>query len=185
MARLTQRLGLTRFEADEFYKKALAAYQKRNMEDALLNMDSAIAAMPDNAEYYAARGLMYVEDGVDDKAEQDFNAALQHFPYEMLAHYGRGMLAFNRKKWDEALEHFTAAYRMDQQRPETLYYLAIVYHRKNENENARKVMTLAITALDAANPNADALTGADQRALERRRSDAAKWLKTFEKLAEG
>lgn len=185
MGRLTQRLGLTRFEADEFYKKALAAYQKRNMEEALLNMSSAIAMLPDNAEYYAARGLMYAEDGIDDKARHDFDAAIQRFPYEMLAHYGRGMIAFNQKKWDEALEHFTTAYRIDPQRPETLYYLAIVYHRKGENDNARKVMAVAVAALDAANPNADALTGADARAFERRRTDANKWLKTFEKLVEG
>lgn len=185
MGRLTQRLGLTRFEADEFYKKALAAYQKRNMEEAQQHMSSAIAILPDNAEYYAARGLMYAEDGHDIEAAQDFNAAIQRYPYEMLAHYGLGMIAFNQKKWDAALEHFTAAYRMDPKRPETLYYLAIVYHRKSENDNARKVMALAITALDATAPNADALTGADQRAMERRRTDANKWLKTFEKLVEG
>jgi tetratricopeptide (TPR) repeat protein len=189
MARLTQRLGLTRAEADEHYRKALLAYQvvnqKRNLEEALLHMDAAISALPDNAEYYAARGLMYAEDGIDDKAEADFRAALKRFPYEMLAHYGLGVLAFRQRSWDAALAHFTEAYRVDPARPETLYYLAIVYHRRGENEYARQVMARAVAALDAAAPNPDSLSAADQRALERRRSDAGKWLKTFQKLAPG
>ncbi|MBK8029585.1 MAG: tetratricopeptide repeat protein [Chloroflexi bacterium] len=47
----------------------------------------------------------------------------------MLAHYGRGAIAYKRKKWDEALEHFTKAYHAKTDRPETLYYLALTHYQ--------------------------------------------------------
>lgn len=175
MAKLAPRLGAARYEADEFYKKALAAYQKRNTQDALSSINDAIAVLPTNAEYYAARGLMYLDDGRDREAAADFEAALKLFPYELLAHYGRGIIAFNNKQWDEALNHFTTAYRVDPQRPETLYYLALVYHRQNQNDAAMKVMQMAH---DAFNPD-DPINGKENA---KRRSDANKWINTFKKM---
>lgn len=169
MARLNQRLGLTRYEADEYYKKALAAYEKRHLDEALINMTDAINALPTNSEYYAARGFIYLEDGIDDKAEPDFAQALKIHPYEMLAHYGRGIIAFREKKWDDALQHFLSAYYANPKRAETLYYLAIVYHRLSEQANALQVMRQAHELLEAAG--------------DKRRSDAAKWIRTLEKIA--
>jgi tetratricopeptide (TPR) repeat protein len=167
MARLTQRLGFTRFEADEYYKLALDAYAKRRFDEAILNMDEAITRLPTKSEYYAARGFIYLEDGVKNKALADFEQALKIYRYEMLAHYGRGVIAYDDKNWDEALAHFTDAYRANPQRPETLYYLALVYHRKGQNEGARQLMEQAQAAFEAAN--------------DRRKADAARWLKEFQK----
>lgn len=169
MARLSQRLGLTRYEADEYYRKGLAAYEKRNLEEAIINITDAINALPTNPEYYAARGLMYVEDDIPDKALADFEQALKRYPYEMLAHYGRGVLAFREKEWDTALEHFTQAYRSDPNRAETLYYLALTYHRKGEQVNAHTVMQKAQALFEQSG--------------DKRKSDAAKWSRTLEKLA--
>jgi Flp pilus assembly protein TadD len=168
MASFNQRLGLTRYEADEYYKKGLAAYEKRNLDEALVNLTDAINALPSNAEYYAARGFIYLEDGIDDKAEVDFAQALKLYPYEMLAHYGRGVIAFREKKWDEALRHFTSAYHANPKRAETLYYLALVYHRTGENANALHVMRQAHALLEAAG--------------DKRKGDAAKWIKALEKI---
>jgi tetratricopeptide (TPR) repeat protein len=170
MVRITQRLGLTRYEADEFYKKGLAAYEKRNLDEALVNLSDAIDALPNHAEYYAARGFVYLEDGIEDKARVDFEQALKLYPYEMLAHYGQGILAYRVKDWETALNHFLNAFRSDQKRPETLYYLALVYHHLNQYENALQVMRQAQTALDA---NGD-----------KRKTDAGKWVRTLEKLVE-
>lgn len=175
MARLTQRIGLTRYEADEFYKKALAAYQKHKIEDALIHMTEAITALPGNAEYYAARGLIYLEDGIEDKAEADFASALSLYAYEMLAHYGRGVIAFNNRRWEEALRHFTAAYNVDPQRAETLYYLALVYHRLDRNDAALHMMQRAYDAFDPQDP----ING---KTNEQRRNYAVKWMNAFKKL---
>lgn len=168
MARLTQRFGLTRFEADEYYKKALEAYRKHQLEEALLNLGEAIRLLPRNAEYYAARGFFYLEDGVREKALADFEEALRLHPYEMLAHYGRGIIAYNDRNWDEALAHFKDASYVAPRRPEVVYYLALVYHRKGENEKALSLMEQAAALFEEAN--------------DRRRADANRWLRELQRL---
>ena len=168
MAFLGQRMGLSRYEADEYYKVGLAAYTKGKFDEAIINLTDAINALPKNAEYYAARGFVYLEDGITDKAEEDFEQALKLYPYELLAHYGRGIIAFQTKNWDEAQAHFTDAYRADPKRPETLYYLALVHHRKRENQIALRVMRNAHTLFESAG--------------DKRRTDASKWVKTLESL---
>jgi Flp pilus assembly protein TadD len=170
MARLTQRLGLTRYEADEEYRMALEAFAKRRFDEAILHMDKAIEILPTKSEYFAARGFFYLEDGVKHKAQPDFEQALKLYRYEMLAHYGRGIIAYDDKNWDEALAHFTDAYRANPKRPETLYYLALVYHRKGNNEGARQLMEQAQAGFEAAN--------------DRRKGDAGRWLKEFQKQLE-
>jgi len=169
MARLTQRFGLTRYEADEYYKKALEAYRKNQLEEALVNMNEAIALLPNNAEYYAARGFFYLEDGVKEKARTDFEQAVILYPYEMLAHFGRGIIAYGDKNWDEALAYFKDAQIADPNRPETLYYLALTHHRKGDH-------TMALPIMEQARANFEA-------ADDRRKGDAARWVRELERLA--
>ena len=169
MPRIDQHLGFTRYEADAYYKQALEAYKKGDFDSAIDNMSNAITALPRKAEYYAARGFMYLEDGVTQKALEDFDQALKIFPHEMLAHYGRGIVAFKDEEWDEALKHFTAAYYADQQRAETLYYLALTYFHKREYASAANLMKLAADRMEATN--------------DKRKGDAQKWLRELAKLS--
>lgn len=170
MPPLSQRLGLTRYESDELYRQALEAYRKRQMDEAVLKMNDAIALLPTHAEYYAARGFFSLEDGEKKKALEDFQHALKLNPLEMLAHYGRGIIAYGDKNWDEALAHFTDAYRSDPNRAETLYYLAITYHRKTNNAAAKNFMEQALAGMEKSG--------------DKRRGDAQKWLREFQRLLE-
>ncbi len=167
MARIPTRFGLNRFEADEYYQQALDAYKKGRFDVAINSLNEAISLTPGRSEYYAARGFFYLEDGVKDKAQEDFQRALKLFPLEMLAHYGRGIMAYNDKNWDEAIAHFTDAYKADSKRPETLYYLALAYHRKGQHDVARRVMDAAAAAF----PEAD-----------KRKNDAGRWVREFDKI---
>lgn len=174
MARLVARLGITRYEADEHYRIALDNYKKKNLEEAVLNVDAAISMYPRRAEYYAARGFFRLEDGLDDKAEPDFDQALVMSPYEVLANYGKGVIAYNREMYDEAQEYFIKAWAADNQRPETLYYLAMVNHRRRDNMQAKQWMLQAVERY--------ATLAENDREARRRMRDAEKWLKVFEKL---
>lgn len=170
MPRINQQLGFTRYEADEYYKQALDAYQKGDYDTAVDAMKNAITALPRKAEYYAARGMMYLEDGVTQSALDDFNRALQLFPHEMLAHFGHGVAAYRDKSWDEALQHFTAAHYADTQRAETLYYLALTYYHKRDFASAANVMKMANDRFEATN--------------DKRKADAAKWLRELGRMSE-
>lgn len=167
MAQFTRRLGTARFEADEYYRQALEAFRKRSYDVAINDMNDAIALQPKRAEFYAARGLFFLEDGINDKAQADFQQALRLYPQEMLAHYGRGVIAYKSGNMEEALAHFSDAYKGDPKRPETLYYLALVYHRQKQHEVARKLMDIGFNGLP---PD------------DKRRNDFQKWLRELDRI---
>jgi tetratricopeptide (TPR) repeat protein len=174
MARLVARFGVSRYEADELYRIALDAYQKKNLEQAILNMDSAIELFPNRAEYYAARGFFRLEDGVTDKAEADFDMALKKNPYEILANYGKGVVAYNAKDYEKALDYFMKAWAAENHRPETLYYIALSFHRQKQNQKALQWMRQA-NAIYSAAPEED-------KEAKRRQKNAERWISEFEKL---
>lgn len=165
---LTARLGLTRYDADEYYKEALEQYKKRNLEEALLKMEQAIQLLPHNSEYYAVRGFFYLQDGVRQRALQDFEQALKLHPYEMLAHYGRGVIAYQDKNWDEAMAHFTDAWAAMPDRPETLYYLGLVAHRQGQQMQALNWMQQAHAQFE-------------KHEDKRHARDAERWLRELER----
>lgn len=165
--KLTQRLGLPRYEADEFYKLALAALDQNDYDQAIDNLNKAIDLLPTNPEYFAARGYIYLNDGIRDKADADFEAALKIHDFEMLAHYGRGIIAYKDKNWEDAETAFSRALAVDPERPETLYYLALVYHRQRNNEKALAMMQKALDLFEAAG--------------DKRRTEARQWVREFEK----
>ena len=165
---LGQRLGLSRYDADEHYKKALMLYQLRELDKAIIEIGYAVELLPNNAEYHAARGFFFLEDGIDKEARKNFEEALKHYAYEMLAHYGLGMLAYRAKKWEESITHFTQAYHIEPERPETLYYLALAHHHQTNNALALSYMEQAASVFN------------DQQ----NKRNAEKWVKELQRLQE-
>jgi tetratricopeptide (TPR) repeat protein len=174
MARLVSRFGISRLEADEHYRIALDFFQKNNLDQAILNMNIAIELLPNRAEYYAARGFFRLEDGDPNRAEPDFDKALQSNPYEVLANFGKGVIAYNHKDHDKALDAFMKAWAADNNRPETLYYLALTHHRKQDNRLAFYWMQQAVAQYQKSAEN--------DREGRKRLRNAEKWLTEFEKL---
>jgi tetratricopeptide (TPR) repeat protein len=167
MPSFNQRLGAGRYTADEYYRRALEAYRKNDFDGAVEAMNDALEALPNKSEYYAARGLMHLDDGELEKARADFEESLRRFKYEMLANYGLGVLEFKASHWDTALQHFLSAHYADQKRPETLYYIALSYQRKGDLVNATNYMVRANEGFEAAN--------------DRRKADSGRWLREFSK----
>lgn len=177
MPRLNQRLGLTRYDADENYKRALDAYKKSDFDNAIDAMNTAIESLPNHAEYYAARGFMYLEDGEEKRAQEDFEQAIKHYRYEMLAHYGLGMLSYkNAQKskdvadLDSAIIHFTNAHRANPNRAETLYYLSLTYYHKGDYAHAVQFMISAQAAFEQAG--------------DKRKTNADRWIREFQRMVE-
>jgi tetratricopeptide (TPR) repeat protein len=169
MPSIGQRLGLSRYEAQELYRRALAALLKgdRELDAAIALLNDAISLLPTEAEYWATRGLAYLNKGTDDFAKADFEAALRHNKREMLAHYGLGVIAFRDAEFDAAIAHFTDAYRLAPDRAETFYYLGLTQDRRGEAAQAVEWMTRAHDAFEAAE--------------DKRAADALKLLTQFRK----
>jgi len=171
MARLTARLGVGRYEADEHYRAALALYARENLpvnalKEAIQHMTDALALVPQQPEYLAVRGFFHHELGQLDDAERDIDAALRANPYEVLANYCKGVLHYQRHEWPEARQAFMNAWAADTQRAETPYYLGLVFYRLGDLPNARRWMQGAVELLSQLN---------DKGRLE----DARAWLRTF------
>lgn len=170
MVQFGARLGLTRYEADEYYKIALDFYTRRNMEEALNNIAQALRLHPYHAEYHATQGFFYLEHGARDKAAEAFAAALKQNQYEMLAHYGLGVLAYKSQDWPTALHHFNLATMITPDRPELLYYLALAQGRSGQAAPAIATMQKAVALYDK--------TDAKKQA-----KDARAWIAEWEKQA--
>lgn len=168
--KLLANLGVSRYEADEAYKQALAAFRQQNFEQALTHINEAVARHPRQAEYHAALGWFQLERGDQASARAGFDRARRINAYEMLANYGLGMLAYQDKRWQEAAGYFLDAIAAQPDRPETMYYLALVRHRQGDNERAMHWMRKAGAALSADD-------------AERARQCQA-WLREFAQLVE-
>ena len=67
----------------------------------------AIELLPTQAEYHATLGYFLLEDKDAIGAKGAFARALELHPYEMLANYGQGMIAYRNKDWQKAAACFT------------------------------------------------------------------------------
>ena len=168
MSKLTQRLGLSRFEADEHYAAALRAFRGRDLAAAIKAMEAAISLLPRHAEYHAVLGFFLLENKRGEAAAQAFDQALDLDPYDMLANYGKGMSAYRAKDWQGAETCFARAHAARPARPETLYYLAMVQHRLGSNAEALRWM--------------EAARGAFAQAEDKRARHCLAWMSEFEKL---
>lgn len=169
MPSINQRLGAGRFTADEYYRRALEAYRKRDFDSAIAALDDAIDIVPRKSEYYAARGLVFLEDGEEEKAAADFREALRLFDYEVLALYGLGMLAYKTGRYPEAAQHFARAHYGDQKRPEPLFGLALTAFAQEDLVSATRYMGQALALFESAN--------------DPRKKEAARYLREWARLA--
>ncbi len=167
MPDFNQRFGLNRYAADESYHRALAAIARRDYDRAIAALNDAIAELPRNAEYIAARGLIHLEEAEYEEAEADFEAALRLNKFEMLANYGLGLIALKRQEYPSAVKYFQAAYYIDQNRPETLYALGVVSYQQGDVVNATQFMGKANALFEKAN--------------DKRKSESGRWLRELAK----
>ncbi len=140
--------GIRLSQDERYYERALDLYRRQNLADAIDELDAAIATTPrKKAEYYAARGLMLLEHGASDEAEEDFAHALKLDPRQWLAHYGRGRHAYQERRYDEAVTHFSRAQQIAPERPEVYLHRAAALYAGGDREEARQDVDFALELL--------------------------------------
>lgn len=168
MATLAQRLGFSRYDADQRYRAGLAAFAARDRRSAIAELRAAIELLPNHAEYHAALGLLLLEDKRKTDAVEAFGEALRLNPYEALANYGKGMIAYRAKDWRAAESCFFRALAAQPERAEMQYYMAMVKHRLGRNGEALEWMSAAAAGLAAKK--------------DKREQHCRAWLREFETL---
>ncbi|MFQ3535739.1 MAG: tetratricopeptide repeat protein [Aggregatilineales bacterium] len=154
-----RRLGLTHATAEAYYHRGLLAYRNRDMENAILDLSEAIYYDRRYPEYYATRGLFYVEDGKLAEAEADLLYALKLNKRLWLAHFALGVLRYKQNEFEAAHQHFLQATRHPDAKPEAWFYLAVTHY----------LMDNLLEALQAIELAANGFHQADSRQTEVRR----------------
>lgn len=130
--------------AERYLERALFFYGKERYEDALTDIDDAIATESHNAELYATRGFILMRAGHEEEAIPDLDRALKINPQQWIAHYTRAMMAYKKGELDEALGHLAIAKVIAPKRTEILIYMAAIYFHKKDKANATKLIESAL-----------------------------------------
>jgi tetratricopeptide (TPR) repeat protein len=133
---VARRLGLTREHAEAYYRRGLEAYEKGDLENAILDLSEAIYYDRGHAEFYATRGLFHLENNHEEDAELDLQYALKLSKRQWLAHYALGILDFRRGEYESAVKHFDEAQKRAPLRPEIWFYRAVAHHYAGDDAKA-------------------------------------------------
>ena len=93
-------------ELEAMYDKAFRAFDSSNFPEALKNLDAIDARQPDLAESQNLRGVIYMRQGIYDKAEAALREALRIDPKFWNARFNLAEIPFLRKDWAEARNRF-------------------------------------------------------------------------------
>ncbi|HJT45192.1 MAG TPA: tetratricopeptide repeat protein, partial [Chthoniobacterales bacterium] len=93
-------------ELEGMYDKAFRAFDSTNFPEALKQLDAIDARQPDLAESQNLRGVIYMRQGIYDKAEAALREALRIDPKFWNARFNLAEIPFLRKDWAEARNRF-------------------------------------------------------------------------------
>jgi tetratricopeptide (TPR) repeat protein len=93
-------------ELEAMYDKAFRAFDSSNFSEALQQLDAIDARQPDLAESQNLRGVIYMRQGIYDKAEAALREALRINPKFWNARFNLAEIPFLSKDWPEARNRF-------------------------------------------------------------------------------
>ncbi|MEK7487101.1 MAG: tetratricopeptide repeat protein [Planctomycetota bacterium] len=91
-------------DARGYYKRALLQISLQNYSLAKKDLDWLLSKYPEEAEYYYQRGKLHVATQQNLLAHDDFQACLQRNPEQSDAITAQGLLLFQEKRFDEAVQ---------------------------------------------------------------------------------
>lgn len=162
--------GLDKFGTSNpvFLQRIVNSYiDAKNYAPAQKMLEEAIAADPNNAAYYLSLGVLYENQGDNEKAAEAYKKAVELDPNNSFANYYYGrMLVLKYDKLDqdaanmsqseynkynyenmrplllESIKYFEKAYELDKENTDPLRYLKNIYYNLNDGENLKRVEEL-------------------------------------------
>src|ERR1051326_3540711 len=171
-------------ELEAMYDKAFRAFDSSNFPEALKNLDAIDARQPDLAESQNLRGVIYMRQGIYDKAEAALREALRIDPKFWNARFNLAEIPFLRKDWSEARNRFqellsSNASELQGEATQLIQYKILLTYLLEGKEN----MVDSILAKFELSPDTPAVHYANAAiALQRKDTKEAKnWMLTAEK----
>lgn len=122
--------------AMQHYKNGSSDVTLRKWDEAIAELDVAVALCPDSGSYIAKRGQAYLGKGDKTKALADFNLAIQTQPKDPDGYYQLGIYYFNQDDFDKAFENFTLAINNGGATYDAYMYRAQCCERSNKMTSA-------------------------------------------------
>ena len=96
----------TKAELEDMYNTAYRAFDAKKFSEALKQLDAIDARQPDLAESQNLRGVIFMREGIYDKAEAALHEALRIDPKFWNARFNLAEIPFLQKDWPEARNRF-------------------------------------------------------------------------------
>lgn len=139
-------------KANSLYLKALMAYNKKQYQAALKQLNEAIA-LHEDGRYFFSRALVYSHLEEHNKAIADSTRAIELDSKDSSAYINRGNSYNNLKKYDEAISDYTCSIKLTPENAIVYYNRGIVYDELEKYDDAIKDYSYAIE-LDPENIDA-------------------------------
>src|SRR5437588_4215836 len=171
-------------ELESMYDKAFRAFDATNFPEALKQLDAIDARQPDLAESQNLRGVIYMRQGIYDKAEAALREALRIDSKFWNARFNLAEIPFLRKDWVEAHNRFqellsSNASELQGEATQLIQYKILLTYLLESKEN----MVDSLLAKFELSPDTPAVHYANAAiALQQNKpDDAKKWMTQAEK----
>src|SRR5665213_12536 len=122
--------------AAQHYKEGSSDVSLRQYDEAIKELDLAIALCPDSGMYYSKRGQAYLGLNNKNKALQDFNMAIQKSPSNADGYYQLGVYYFGEEDFDKSFDFLSQAITHDPTNYDAFIYRAQCCERQNKMTSA-------------------------------------------------
>ncbi|HTL80194.1 MAG TPA: tetratricopeptide repeat protein [Bacteroidia bacterium] len=122
--------------AMQHFKNGSSNVTLKKYDEAIVDLDIAIALCPDSGLYFAKRGQAYLGKGDKTKALADLNMATQVSPKSPEGYYQLGVYYFNLDDFDKAFDNFTLAINNGSKNYDAYMYRAQCCERSNKMTSA-------------------------------------------------
>ena len=127
------------------YQKGMAAAKKNDPKAAVESLSAAVAAHPNFAIALNDLATQYMLLKQWDKAGETYEALIKLKPNDNAAHLNVGIVAYNKKKMEDAESHFRKALELKSTGPTAHYYLGLIMVSTKRYSEAQTEFEAAIT----------------------------------------
>lgn len=118
------------------YKEGASKVMVRKYDEAIKELDMAIALCPDSGSFYSKRGQAYLGLKKTVQAVEDFTKATELSPTSPDGYYQLGMYYFNEDNFEKAFDYLTKAITRDPMNYDAYVYRAQCCERQNKQTSA-------------------------------------------------
>ena len=119
-------------QASDYYENGKTKLLAGNIDDAIVDLTTAIDSENASVDTYILRGEAYMQAGDYRKAMDDFNTALEQDPQNAVAYYDRALLNTRLEDYNAALNDINNSMASNTQNPTPILQLRDLYAKRGQ-----------------------------------------------------